>query len=407
MEAGKLLVVGSTSATAWGHDMLTRISVQARDRGLGLVGMDLAERHEAEGVRSGENALFDELVAADPDDARECALAVEGRSDISAVLTIREFSVAAVAAIADALGLPGNEPAAVARVRDKAQCRDWLRDHGFPQPDTRLCRSADEAREFMRGTGDGPWIVKPRSGLASIGVSLVRAPADLEAAIEKLDADEPFLVETFVDGEEISAEGVILDGRARVVALTRKALDSSGGFIAGRQREPAGLDDDVAIHASDEVARAVEVAGLTRGHFHVELWLTGDGVVLGEMHTRIAGDFIHLLVEETHPGLSMFGALIDDLLERPPTSLPGPGGAAAVTFLPFPSGTIEAIDGWDTIRDHEHVVACDLQVGVGDTIAETVGSFDRPAVFVVSAATPGEVDAIVEELSRGLEVSVS
>ncbi|HEU0249898.1 MAG TPA: hypothetical protein VFR48_04150, partial [Solirubrobacteraceae bacterium] len=110
---------------------------------------------------------------------------------------------------------------------------------------------------------------------------------------------------------------------------------------------------------------------------------------------------------ETHPGLSIFGVMIDDLLGRPPTALPPPSGAAAVTFLPFPSGTITAIDGWDAIRDHEHVVACNLHVGIGDTVADTVGSFDRPAILVVSADRPEEVDAITEELSTGLVVSTS
>jgi biotin carboxylase len=407
MGAEKLLVVGSTSATSWGHHMLLRISEQARLRDLALVGMDLASRHEAEGRSSDENALFDELVAADPDDAADCARAVAARDDISAVMTIRELSVAAVAAIAQALRLRGNDPAVIERVRDKAQCRDWLRDHGFEQPGTRLCRSEDEAREFMRATGDGPWVVKPRDGLASIGVSLVGGPAELGAAIDRLDPDQPFLVETFVDGEELSAEGVMLGGRAHVVALTRKSLAPGGGFISARQRQPAGLPDAVASRASEDVARAVEGIGITHGHFHVELWLTAGGVVLGEMHARIAGDFIHLLVEETHPGLSMFGTLIDDLLGRRAAAPAPPSGAAGVTFLTFPSGTITAIDGWEAIRDNEQVVACDLQVDVGDTVEETVGSFDRPAVMVVSAATLDEVDAITDRLSAGLVVSTA
>jgi hypothetical protein len=407
MDAGKLLVVGSTQQTSWGRDQLVRTAEQARLRGLGLVGMDLAARHASAGGASGANALFDELVAADVDDAAACVRAVEGRDDISAVLTIRELSVASVAAIARALGLRGNDPTVIERIRDKEQCRSWLRERGFAQPSTRLCACEDEAAEFMRQSGDGPWIVKPREGLASIGVSCVRGRDELAAAIDPLDRDRRFLIETFVEGEEISAEGVMLGGRPRVLALTRKTLDSSGGFIAARQCQPPGLADAVAMHACDTVACAVEVVGLTHGHFHVELWLTHDGVVLGEMHARSAGDFIHLMVEETHPQLSMYGALIDDLLERPATELPPPSGAAGVTFLPFPSGTITAIDGWEAIRDHERVVACDLQVAVGDTIPETVGTFDRPAVIVVSAPTLQEVADITDELSAGLVISTS
>jgi biotin carboxylase len=369
--------------------------------------MDRADRLEDAGARSGENGLCDELVAADVDDAAACARAVAGRTDIAAVLTFRELSVAPVAAIAQCLGLRGNDPAVIDRVRNKDLCRAWLREHGFPQPSTRPCTSADEAAQFMRESGDGPWIVKPCDGLASLGVSLVRDGSELAAAISRLDRGERFLIETFVSGDEISAEGVMLEGRPEVIALTRKTLDRGVGFIAARQRQPAGLADDVAAAASAEVARAVESIGITHGHFHVELWLTRDGIVLGEMHARSGGDYIVTLVEETHPGLSMFGALIDDLMARPAAALPSASRAAGVTFLPFPSGTITSIDGWDAIRAHERVVACHLQVKVGQTVAETVGSFDRPAVIVVSAATLDEVETVTDELAAGLVVTAS
>ncbi|HEV7806055.1 MAG TPA: hypothetical protein VGO80_09565 [Solirubrobacteraceae bacterium] len=103
----------------------------------------------------------------------------------------------------------------------------------------------------------------------------------------------------------------------------------------------------------------------------------------------------------------MFGALIDDLLGRPPAALPPPSSAAGVTFLPFPSGTITSIDGWDAICAHERVVACHLQARVGQTIPETVGSYDRPAVMVVSAPTLEEVEAVTEHLAAGLTVTTS
>ena len=100
-----VLVLGSTSVTSWGHDQLERIVVEARSRGLGLVGMDLAERHEGPGRVRGEKAWFDELLVADVDDAASCVAAVRGRDDIAAVLTIRELSVLPVAVVARELGL--------------------------------------------------------------------------------------------------------------------------------------------------------------------------------------------------------------------------------------------------------------------------------------------------------------
>ena len=289
----KLLVVGSRAGTAWDYDQLDRIASQARLRGLEPVGI-----HGDEVVAYGGDALFDELVVADLDDAAACVHTVAHRDDICAALTIRERSVEATAAVAQALGLRGNDPAAVKRIRNKDRCRDWLRDHGFPQPASRLCDSRAQAEGFMHETA-GPWIVKPRDNMASIGVTLVRAIHGLDAALGKLDASEPFLVETFVDGEEINVEGVMLDGRAHVLSIARKTPYDRGGFITHRLRQPAGLSRDDTAAVSDEVARAVECAGVTAGHVCVEAWLTRAGVVLGEIHARSGGGFCHLLVEQT------------------------------------------------------------------------------------------------------------
>lgn len=400
MSEDKLLVVGSRADTAWDYDQLERIAYQARLRGLELVGL-----HSGDVVAYGGDALFDELVVADVDDAAACVRAVARRDDICAVLTIRERSVAGAAAIARARGLRGNDPAAVERIRNKDRCRDWLRDHGFPQPASRLCHSRAQAVAFMRETA-GPWIVKPRDSMASIGVTMVRAIDGLDAALGKLNAGRPFLVETFVDGEEINVEGVMLDGRANVLSLARKTPYERGGFITHRLRQPAGLSHDDTTAVSDEVARAVECAGVTAGHICVEAWLTGAGVVLGEIHARSGGGFCHLLVEQTHPGTSMFGLLIDDLLGRASAPPAQPVGATGVTFLRFPVGTITAIDGWKTICDDDRVVACDLQVGVGDTVVARFGAYDRPAVVVVADATLHDVEAVTAELASQLIVTV-
>jgi hypothetical protein len=407
-----VLVVGSTSVTPWGHDQLVSIAAQARLRSLGLVGMDLGARHEEYGRASGENELFDELVAADVDDADACTRVVAGRGDIAAVLTIRELSVAPVAAIAHALGLRGNDPAVVDRIRNKDRCRGWLRERGFEQPMTRLCSTPVDAVQFMRETSGGPWIVKPRDGLASIGVSLVSGRDELDVAIARVDRGKEFLIETFVSGQEFSAEGVMVDGDPQVLALTRKLVGEGpgvigGGFVEIGHRQPAALPAHAAERAHDEVARALTISGVTSGIFHVEFWWTGDTVVLGELHVRGGGDFIHALVEQTHPGLSMYGMLIDDLLQRPAAPVAAASGAAGATFLTFPSGTITAIDGWEAITDHERVVAADLQVRVGDTIAPATGSYDRPAVIVVVAATLEEVEAVTAAATAGLVVSTA
>ncbi|MCD9145414.1 ATP-grasp domain-containing protein [Streptomyces albireticuli] len=405
MSEATLLVMGNTAMTPWARDQIRRLSEQARRRGVRLLGADTAANLRRAAPE--ELSLVDEVVALDVYDADACRAWAAGRPRVDAVLTIRELSVLPAALTAEALGLPGNDPDAVRRVRNKDLCRKRLREAGLPQPLTALCRDAADAARFMRDTGPGPWIVKPRDGLAGIGVSRVDGPRELPAALARFAAPPPamgplpaspyFLTETFVEGDEYSAEGVVTGGEPQVLALTRKG--TADGFVEVSQRVPAGLDGPTAARARDAVGRALTAAGVTRGIFHVEFWVTSSGIVLGELHDRGGGDYIHALVEHTRPGLELYGALIDDLLGDAPRPVPEPAGSARAEFLLAPAGRLRAVRGWEEVARHPAVVAAHLQVTPGDVLGRANDSYSRSGVFVATADTPDGVDTLAAALA--------
>ncbi|GAA3465253.1 ATP-grasp domain-containing protein [Saccharothrix longispora] len=388
-----VLLLGHASGTPHGRDQLRRVSAQVRRRGLRLVGADAVA---ATSDLVDETAVFD---VHDPAAARVWAAARSVRFD--AVMTFREMCVESVAAIADELGLPGNPPRAVRTVRTKDLCREVLREAGLPQPACAVVSDVDGARAAL--TGPGPWIVKPRDAMGSVGVSLVSGVDDLPAAVAALpDASGPFLVEEFVTGPEYSAEGVFVGGEPVVIGLTAKS--TGPGFVETGHRMPAVLDPATDAAARAEVARALRAAGLTHGIFHVEFWLT-PAPVLGELHARPGGDFIHAMLEHVHPGLELYGTLVDDLLGVPPAPVPPAAGAAAVHFPPVPPGTVTAVEGWPGPTT-PGLLAAHLSAAPGATVRPVAHSADRPAVLVVGAPGAAEVDDLLEGLAGGVRIEV-
>uniref|UniRef100_UPI0024094B04 ATP-grasp domain-containing protein n=1 Tax=Saccharopolyspora rectivirgula TaxID=28042 RepID=UPI0024094B04 len=306
--------------------------------------------------------------------------------------------------LADELGVAGNDQSAVRTIRAKDLCRRKLRESGFAQPHCRVVRNRTEAEALMADTGPGPWIVKPRSGMGSTGVSLVDSNATLPEAINRVAGEACFLIETYVPGREFSAEGVMLGGEPRVLALTAKSTGS--GFVETGHRMPADLDEPTATRAQDQVERALCAVGLSHGIFHVEFWVDGDSIVLGEVHARPGGDFIHAMVEHVRPGLELYGLLIDDLLGNPAPSLPAPSRAAGVEYLVLAPGEVRSVEGWEQVARSPEVLAAELNVRPGDRITTVRGSADRHGFLVFGADTSSEVDKAANGAKEKLHIDI-
>ncbi|MFD4412071.1 ATP-grasp domain-containing protein [Streptomyces sp. NPDC058467] len=394
-----LLLIGGGGAMTLSVDVAVEALEQARRRGLRTLVVN-QEATLAATPAVGERA--DAVSAVDFTDAAgtaDWALRAARDQPFDIVFGVREMAQQAVAETAAALGLPGNPPEAVRRVRTKDACRAALTAAGFPQPSVAVCADEKEARAFL-ARSRGPWVVKPRDGADSAGVRKVNHAGELPSALANLpDAAAPFIVEEFVEGAEFSVEGVFLDGRPHVLAVTAKQKLSPPYFVEIGHVLPAPVADDSRKEIEEQVCAALTVLGLRRGLFHVELWLTGDGVVLGEVHARIGGGWIHRMLPHALPGLELYGLVYDDALGRSPELPAGPVRAAASRYFAPPPGRLVAVDGWEEVRRHPAVLHAELLVSPGDVITPYRSGEDRVGAVVVGADTAEEAASLARRLA--------
>ncbi|MFD5511672.1 ATP-grasp domain-containing protein [Streptomyces sp. NPDC127051] len=401
-EARGLLLIGGGGAMTLSVDVAVQALEQARSRGLGTHVTNLADTLAA---TPEVTAAADGATAVDftrPGETADWAAARAASGDTPAVVFgVREMAQVAVAETAERLGLPGNPPAAVRRIRTKDACREALAAAGFRQPAVRLCHGEADALAFLAAT-PGPWVVKPRDGADSAGVRKVTGPADLRAALDRLpDPEAPFLVEEFVQGEEFSVEGIFLGGAPRVLAVTAKEKLAPPYFVEIGHVLPAALPQDTRQEIEDTVRAALTALDLRFGLFHVELWLTAEGIVLGEVHARIGGGWIHRMLPHARAGLEPYGAVYDDALGRS-VELPALTRAAATRYFAPPAGRVTAVEGWAEVAAHPAVLHAELRLAPGDTVSGFRSGGDRVGAVVVGADTPEEA----RELARALVDSV-
>jgi biotin carboxylase len=222
---------------------------------------------------------------------------------LDGVLSWDEARVLQVAKVAEALGLPGGDPAAVMRCRDKHQTREALGAAGVPQPRWALADGVEQALAAAERIGGYPVVLKPRAMAASLGVVRVDDPDQLAAQFAfARDTTVPgawrydeVLVEEFLTGPEISVDAAVHRGRIHPLCVARKEVGYPPYFEeVGHTVDAADpLLTDPAVLAV--VQDAHTALGYPDGVTHTELKLTPAGPKLVEVNARLGGDLIPYL----------------------------------------------------------------------------------------------------------------
>ncbi|MEV5240119.1 ATP-grasp domain-containing protein [Streptomyces cinnamoneus] len=397
-----VLVMGCGPRSPHGRDQMQRLYAQARDRGVELIGAE-----KPANLACADTSFFSSVIACDVEDP---AAAVEALRTLDATLVgglaFRDLCVEPLAAVGEALGFPCVSTLTARTTRNKDLCREQLRRAALPQPASRLVNGREEALEFLEKTAPGPWIVKPRDGMGSADVDLVRSPDELDAALAGRPAGVPFLVEEFVSGPEYSADGVAVGGRPVIVALAQKSLGPR--FVETGHRIPADMSATQSEDVHEQVETALLAVGLTHGLFHVEFWLTGSGVVLGEIHARPGGAFIPTMAEYVRPGLELYGMYVDDALGVEPSRVPALSRSAGMRhILVGPPGRLVSVSGWEDAVSAQEVIAARLSVKPGDEIGPVCWSADRHGFVVVEGASGADVDARLDRIQDRIVFEVT
>jgi D-alanine-D-alanine ligase len=180
---------------------------------------------------------------------------------------------------------------------DKHVMKLLLSAQGIPVGDHLLVtarrweRDAEGVRADVEELGY-PVYVKPSRAGSSLGITRVKGPADLDAAIEEARRHDPrILVETEIEGREVECSVLeSIDGGAPATSLpgevevgsTYEFYDFEAKYLSGeavRLTCPADLPDGVVRRVRDLAARTFEALGC-EGLARVDFFVRPDGEVL-------------------------------------------------------------------------------------------------------------------------------
>lgn len=317
--------------------------------------------------------------------------------------------------LARALGAMANDEVCIRLIQDKPACREALRQAGLRQPQSLriVGAAADGMPRFGNAAGasvdaphptPGGWIVKPATGMGSVGVHHIASLDELPDLGPDVIAGG-YCLEEFVTGTEFSVEGLTVDGQVRVYTTTAKTTNES--FVETGHLQPAGPERiPPSCHVQEQLQRCVDALGIRCGHLHVEFWVTPEKeIVWGEFHVRQGGDFIAPdLVSAVCPGLDFYGELVDSLRGEPLPPTPEISRHAGVRFVETAAGTVVG-----TSLNGEIPAGTDVywECRPGDTVHAVNRLRARPAAVLASGDDEPAVQTMLTRAIDACDIRVA
>jgi D-alanine-D-alanine ligase len=170
-----------------------------------------------------------------------------------------------IQAMLDLAGLAytGSNHIASAVAMDKDLSKQLFRSVNIPTADWLMAPATADAVERALGW---PVVVKPNKQGSTVGLTVVREPSRLQAAIERAGAyDSEVMLEAFIAGREFTVG--ILEGEALPVGeiiVPGEVFDYQSKYQAGGAREvfPADIEPGESIHLQQLALRAHDVLKL-------------------------------------------------------------------------------------------------------------------------------------------------
>lgn len=308
--------------------------------------------------------------------------------------------------IAEQLDLPFPSYESCETLLDKAKFKTFLQNHNL------LYASGDEYQgddALPKFDLKYPVIVKPVMNSGSRGVIKCERPEYLRSAITETLThckDLRFLIEEFIEGDEISVEALVQNNKVHLLQITDKILTPPPYNVELGHIQPSKfhyLKGDI----SDLIQTVVDKTGLNNCALHPELKINDDKITIIEIGPRLGGDFItsHLVPLST-------GIFIEDQLIRISTGLPIEFDlqtkASMVTYLNFPKGlkVVRNVSENELKKIFPEIESFHFDLNIGQETRQITNSLNRYGQFLISGANTSDFITTKEGIYNYLEQQI-
>jgi biotin carboxylase len=361
-----------------------------------------------------------------PEEAAGAILQALRKEPIDAVLALGDQPTVAAAHVARGLGLEGNHPLAVAACRSKLRQREVFAAAGLCVPWFRALPLRPVPEPALSGV-TFPCVVKPLGLSASQGVIRANNREEFCAAIERIakllespevqvtrgpELDQA-IAEGYIPGREVAVEGLLSEGRLRVLAIFDKPDPLEGPFFEETiYVTPARWPDEQQRKIERCAEAAVRALGLMHGPVHAEFRVNEDGVWPLEVAPRPIGGLcsraLQFRSDEHNEAIFLEELLVRHALGLPGADWPREDAASGVMMIPVPgSGVLEKVEGEAEALAVPGITELHMTARLHDAITAWPEGSSYLGFLFARGRTPADVEHALREAHAKLRFTIT
>ncbi len=321
---------------------------------------------------------------------------------LDGVLTVGTDASQTVAAVADALNLPGIPFEVAERATDKIKMRQVLKNKNVPVPDFRPIWTLEECREAIKDLSL-PLVIKPCDNMGARGVRKIERFDELTLAFreaKEASISGKLILEEFMGGPELSLDALVFESNIHITGVADRIIERAPYFVEVGHTLPSTLPADQQTQAVEVFKQAIIALGIDIGAAKGDIKITPEGPKIVEIAARLSGGWMSAYTYPLATGVNLYKAAIQVALGEKPTDLtPKTSLVSAERSLLPPAGKILSIRGVEEARKIKGVKEIILMKEAGDMAEEPRSNLGKVG-YVITIGKSREEAIRINNLAR-------
>ena len=328
---------------------------------------------------------------------------------LDGVLTVGTDASQTVAAVADALNLPGIPFEVAERATDKIKMRQVLQEKGVPVPDFRPIWTLEDCRQAIDNI-PLPLVIKPCDNMGARGVRKIESIDDLVPAFreaKEASISGKLILEEFMEGVELSLDALVYENEIHITGVADRIIEHAPYFVEVGHTLPSILPAGQQAQAVEVFKQAISALGIDIGAAKGDIKITSEGPKVVEIAARLSGGWMSAYTYPLATGVNLYKAAIQIALGEKPTDLtPKISLVSAERSLLPPAGKILSIRGVEEARKIKGVKEIILMKEAGDMAEEPRSNMGKVGYVITVGKTREEAIRVNNLVRETLKIQI-